>query len=135
MTKRSGTVSLVLLIILSAVLTLAAGTLLYLSRSDGAIYSYEQGLLSVYGAESGANWALAYLKQGHTGNRTQTFSVGDRQVKVMIRNQENTGTIQSSAGDTYGNHVRYLKLTYTVKKTDSHGKPVIVVEDISSEKF
>lgn len=133
MSKRRGTLALVLLILLSGLLTLLAGGLLYLQRIDAAAYSYENGLASVYGAESGANWALGWLKAGHTGNVTQIFSVGNRKVKVVIQDTVTPGIIKSSAGDAQGNHMRYLKLTY--RREEGEIRQQITVEDISSDKF
>lgn len=133
MNKRRGALALVLLILLSGLLTLMAGGLLYLQRIDAAAYSYENGLASVYGAESGANWALGYLKAGHTGNLNRTFSVGNRKVKVVIQDSASSGTIKSSAGDAQGNHMRYLKLTYRRDEVETGAQ--ITVEDISSDKF
>lgn len=133
MSKRRGALALVLLLLLSGLLTLLAGGLLYLQRIDAAAYSYENGLASVYGAESGANWALGYLKAGHTGNVTRTFSVGNRKVKVVIQEAEASGTIKASAGDAQGNHMRYLKLTYRREEVETGRQ--ITVEDISSDKF
>lgn len=136
MSKRKGALALTLLILLSGMLTLVSGLLLYLQRTDGAAYYYENGLASVYGAESGANWALAWLRQGNTGNVTKTFTVGNRKVKVVIQDISSTsenGYIKSSAGDAKGNHMRYLKLTYTAEDTDEGRQ--ITVEDISSDKF
>lgn len=133
MSRRKGALALVLLLLLSGFLTLLAGGLLYLQRIDAAVYSYENGLASVYGAESGANWALGYLKAGHTGNVTRAFSVGNRKIKVVIQDADTSGTIKSSAGDAQGNHMRYLKLTYRSEEGEAGRQ--ITVEDISSDKF
>ena len=134
MNKRKGTVALILLILFSVLLTVSAGVLVYLSRTGSTVAYYEKGLASVYGAESGANWALAYLKQGHTGNKTVTFSISDVKVKVVIvETDETSGEIRSSATDGQGGNKRFLRLTYTAQKTDEGRR--ITVEDISSEKF
>ena len=136
MSKRKGALALTLLILLSGVLTLVAGLLLYLQRTDATAYYYENGLASVYGAESGANWALVWLQKGNTGNVTKTFTLGNRKVKVVIQDSTSTGGsgyIKSSAGDAKGNHMRYLKLTYTAEDREEGRQ--ITVEDISSDKF
>ncbi len=134
MKKRKGTAALLLLILFSAFLTLAIGILAYMSRSESSVLYYEKGLASVYGAESGANWALAYLRQGHTGNKTVMFAVGEVQVKVVIsEDAAGKGRICSSATDGQGGNKRFLRLTYTSQQTDQ-GR-TIQVEDISSEKF
>lgn len=134
MNKRKGTVALILLILFSVLLTVSAGVLVYMSRTGSTVAYYEKGLASVYGAESGANWALAYLKQGHTGNKTVTFFVNDVKVKVVISEENKAkGQIFSSAIDGQGGNKRFLRLTYTAQKTDEGRR--ITVEDISSEKF
>lgn len=134
MNKRRGTVALILLILFSALLTVSAGVLVYLSRTGSAVAYYEKGLASVYGAESGANWALAYLKQGHKGNQITTFTVGAVNVKVVIAETDETkGEIRSTATDAQGNNKRFLRLTYTAQPAEEGRR--ITVEDISSEKF
>lgn len=134
MNKRKGTVALILLILFSALLTVSAGVLVYMSRTSSTVTYYEKGLASVYGAESGANWALAYLKQGHKGNKTVAFTLGDVNVKVVISEMNETaGEIRSSATDAQGGHKRFLRLTYTTQPAEAGRR--ITVEDISSEKF
>lgn len=50
--------TLCLLLLFSMLVTLSAGALYYVSRTASEAYLYQQGLSSVYAAESGANVAL-----------------------------------------------------------------------------
>ena len=59
--------TLCLLLLFSMLVTLSAGALYYVSRTASEAYLYQQGLSSVYAAESGANVALGRLKTGAMG--------------------------------------------------------------------
>ena len=52
-----------LLLLLSALTAVLGGLLFSLSRGRGGSLAYRNGLSAIYAAESGANWALASLKQ------------------------------------------------------------------------
>ncbi len=56
--------TLCLLLLFSMLVTLSAGALYYVSRTASEAYLYQQGLSSVYAAESGANVALGRLRRG-----------------------------------------------------------------------
>lgn len=62
--------TLCLLLLFSMLVTLSAGALYYVSRTASEAYLYQQGLSSVYAAESGANVALGRLKAGVMGNQS-----------------------------------------------------------------
>lgn len=82
MNRRKGSMTLCLLLLFSMLVTLSAGALYYVSRTASEAYLYQQGLSSVYAAESGANVALGRLKAGAMGNQSFTLSVNGRRVKV-----------------------------------------------------
>ena len=71
-----------LLLLLSALTAVLGGLLFSLSRGRGGSLAYRNGLSAIYAAESGANWALASLKQGPV---KITFTVEDGgERKIMV---------------------------------------------------
>ena len=74
--------TLCLLLLFSMLVTLSAGALYYVSRTVSEAYLYQQGLSSVYAAESGANVALGWLKTGTKGRQSFTLSVNGRRVQA-----------------------------------------------------
>lgn len=91
--------TLCLLLLFSMLVTLSAGALYYVSRTASEAYLYQQGLSSVYAAESGANVALGRLKTGTMGRQSFTLSVNGRRVKVTVTD--------TSASRTEGGHPVY----------------------------
>ena len=77
--------TLCLLLLFSMLVTLSAGALYYVSRTASEAYLYQQGLSSVYAAESGANVALGRLKAGVMGNQSFTLSVNGQPGKCSER--------------------------------------------------
>lgn len=68
--------TLCLLLLFSMLVTLSAGALYYVSRTASEAYLYQQGLSSVYAAESGANVALGRLKAGGDG-KSELHALGE----------------------------------------------------------
>lgn len=56
MCRRKGTLSIILILLFSALLSASTALVLFLTRGSAAAVSHEEGLRSVYAAESGANW-------------------------------------------------------------------------------
>lgn len=113
--------TLCLLLLFSMLVTLSAGALYYVSRTASEAYLYQQGLSSVYAAESGANVALGRLKAGAMGNQSFTLSVNGRRVKV---------TVTSTASDAEGGYKRTVQITYTSEEHE--GQRILTVTNVSS---
>lgn len=123
--------TLCLLLLFSMLVTLSAGALYYVSRTASEAYLYQQGLSSVYAAESGANVALGRLKAGTMGNQRFTLSVNGRRVKVTDTSASRTeGTVTSTASDADGGYKRTVRITYTSEENEGHR--VITVTNVSS---
>lgn len=73
-----------LLLLLSALTAVLGGLLFSLSRGRGGSLAYRNGLSAIYAAESGANWALASLKQGPVENKERTIPLDGREARVRI---------------------------------------------------
>ena len=71
-----------LLLLLSALTAVLGGLFFALSRGRGGSLAYGNGLSAIYTAESGANWALASLKQGPVENKEITISLDGREARV-----------------------------------------------------
>lgn len=123
--------TLCLLLLFSMLVTLSAGALYYVSRTASEAYLYQQGLSSVYAAESGANVALGRLKTGTMGNQRFTLSVNRRRVKVTDTSASRTeGTVTSTASDAEGGYKRMVQITYTSEEHE--GQRIITVTNVSS---
>lgn len=127
MNRRKGSLALSLLLFLTALLTLSLGFLFYQGRSREAVIHYRKGLQSVYGAESGASWALALLSQGGEKSDLSLTLLG-RTVTVSFPEE---GKIQSMAEDGRKDYRRYVVISYTLEEKE--GKGLLKVEDIRSE--
>lgn len=127
MNRRKGSLSMMLLLFMTTLLTLSVSFVFYEGRSGESVLRYRKGLVSVYAAESGANWALASLSRQGTA-REISFSLNDRTVAVSFPRK---GSILSQAEDGYRDYRRYVNLTY--QKDEEEGKTRIRVEDIRSE--
>ena len=127
--------TLCLLLLFSMLVTLSAGALYYVSRTASEAYLYQQGLSSVYAAESGANVALGRLKTGAMGNQRFTLSVNGRRVKVTVTVTDTSasrteGVILSTASDADGGYKRTVRITYTSEEHE--GQRIITVTNVSS---
>ena len=125
--------TLCLLLLFSMMVTLSAGALYYVSRTASEAYLYQQGLSSVYAAESGANVALGRLKAGVMGNQRFTLSVNGRRVKVTVTDtsaSRTEGTVTSTASDADGGYKRTVQITYTSEENEGHR--AITVTNVSS---
>lgn len=127
--------TLCLLLLFSMLVTLSAGALYYVSRTASEAYLYQQGLSSVYAAESGANVALGRLKAGVMGNQRFTLSVNGRRVKVTVTVTDTSasrteGTVTSTASDADGGYKRTVQITYTSEENEGHR--AITVTNVSS---
>lgn len=123
--------TLCLLLLFSMLVTLSAGALYYVSRTASEAYLYQQGLSSVYAAESGANVALGRLKAGTMGNQRFTLSVNGRRVKVTDTSASRTeGIVTSTASDADGGYKRTVRITYTSEENEGHR--AITVTNVSS---
>ena len=110
---------------------LSAGALYYVSRTASEVYLYQQGLSSVYAAESGANVALGRLKTGAMGNQRFTLSVNGRRVKVTdTPTSSREGVILSTASDADGGYKRTVRITYTSEEHE--GQRILTVTNVSS---
>ena len=127
MNRRKGSLSMMLLLFMTALLTLSVAFVFYEGRSGVSVLRYRKGLVSVYAAESGANWALASLSRKGTAGEI-SFSLNDRTVAVSFPWK---GAILSQAEDENRDYRRYVRLTY--QKDEEEGKTRIRVEDIRSE--
>lgn len=120
---------MMLLLFMTALLTVSVAFVFYEGRSGESVLRYRKGLVSVYAAESGANWALASLsRQGTAGEIS--FSLNDRTVAVSFPREE---VILSRAEDENRDYRRYINLTY--QKDEEEGKTRIQVKDIKSESW
>lgn len=125
--------TLCLLLLFSMLVTLSAGALYYVSRTASEAYLYQQGLSSVYAAESGANVALGRLKTGTgtMGRQSFTLSVNGRRVKVTdTPTSSREGVILSTASDADGGYKRTVRITYTSEEHE--GQRIITVTNVSS---
>ena len=116
-----------LLLFMTAIITVSVAFVFYEGRSGESVLRYRIGLVSVYAAESGANWALASLSRKGTAGEI-SFSLNNRTVAVSFPRK---GSILSQAEDGNRDYRRYVNLTY--KKDEEEGKTRIRVEDIGSE--
>ena len=74
-----------LLLLLSALTAVLGGLLFSLSRGRGGSLAYRNGLSAIYAAESGANWALASLRQGPVGNKKEpSLWMAEKRVSVFL---------------------------------------------------
>ncbi|MGN0955170.1 hypothetical protein [Dialister sp.] len=128
MNRRKGSLTLPLLLFLTALLTLSAGFISWQGRSRESLLRYQKGLASVYAAESGAGWALAALARGQE-KKEISFTVNERTVHVSFPSD---GEILSMAEDERRDYRRYVKLTCSVEEAE--GKKKITVEDIRSDR-
>ena len=79
--------TLCLLLLFSMLVTLSAGALYYVSRTASEAYLYQQGLSSVYAAESGANVALGRLKTGTTSGKEE-YALTCEEGPLFVKNGE-----------------------------------------------
>lgn len=94
MCRRKGTLSIILILLFSALLSASTALVLFLTRGSAAAVSHEEGLRSVYAAESGANWALSRLSSGAGGSTSLTLEEGDRTILVRITDDGESGRIK-----------------------------------------
>ena len=102
----------------------------------GGSLAYGNGLSAIYTAESGANWALASLKQGPVENKEITISLDGREARVRISSvtkEGNTwkGKISSDGVDLQTKMMRFVKITFTV---EDGGERKIMVESVESDR-
>lgn len=126
MNRRKGSLALSLLLFMTALLTVSVGFVFYQGRSRESVIRYRKGLVSVYAAESGANWALSALSRGR--REGTSFTISGRTVVVSFQKD---GNILSQAEDGNRDYRRYVNITYRMEEKD--GKALITVEDIRSE--
>lgn len=132
MNRRKGCLSLMLLIFLSTLVTVSGYFLYFAGRSRAALSVYEEGLKSVYAAESGANWGLQALKTGPLG-RQVTFRVNDRVVTVENSEGRDGGELTSRAAAENGDYKKYVHISYSVEEEDGVRK--LKVEDAGSDRI
>ena len=137
MSKRKGFMAVSLLLLLSALTAVLGGLLFALSRGRGGSLVYGNGLSAIYTAESGANWALASLKQGPVENKEITISLDGREARVRISSvtkEGNTwkGKISSDGVDLQTKVMRFVKITFTV---EDEGERKIMVESVGPYFF
>ena len=132
MCRRKGTLSIILILLFSALLSASTALVLFLTRGSAAAVSHEEGLRSVYAAESGANWALSRLS-GAGGSTALTLEEGDRTILVRITDDGESGRIKVRSENEKGDHRRFLTINFSSKTVD--GKRILTVEDISSVPF
>ena len=85
MHHHKGMIGLTILLFLSALMTITAAFLFYQSRSMMVRERYKNAICARYMAESGANWALGYIKRYGVKKKQITFPVGDGEAKVKIK--------------------------------------------------
>ena len=132
MCRRKGTLSIILILLFSALLSASTALVLFLTRGSAAAVSHEEGLRSVYAAESGANWALSRLSSGAGGSTALTLE-GDRTILVRITDDGESGRIKVRSENEKGDHRRFLTIDFSSETVD--GKRILTVEDISSVPF
>ena len=132
MCRRKGTLSIILILLFSALLSASTALVLFLTRGSAAAVSHEEGR-SVYAAESGANWALSRLSSGAGGSTALTLEEGDRTILVRITDDGESGRIKVRSENEKGDHRRFLTINFSSKTVD--GKRILTVEDISSVPF
>ena len=128
--NKKGFLALWLLIAMSALLSVAA-TLLY-SASQGIrdTTEYRNGLTAEYAAESGAVWALSYIrKNGFPKAKTsETIRLDENSSCLVTFHEESSGFFIDLAGEkTDTGSVRYLQLTV---ETDDTGVRVLTATNI-----
>ncbi len=132
MKKRKGSMAICLLILFSMLLSLFAALLFFLSHTASEVYLYREGLRSVYAAESGANWAIGYLKEGNTDAASANLEENGRTiaVKIVMPTEKADGTIESSAVDSEGGNKKVLRLTFALSEAD--GETSVTVTDVKT---
>ncbi len=132
MKKRKGSMAICLLILFSMLLTLFTGLLFFLSHTAAEVYLYREGQRSVYAAESGANWAIGYLKEGNEDAASVTFDENSRTVtvKVQMPTEKAAGTIESIAADSDGGNKKVLRITYTLGEED--GETAVTIKTVTT---
>ena len=131
MNKHRGSMGLLLLLFLASLLPVAGAFLRFTGQSEMTLTVYQEGLISVYAAESGANWALEALKAAPLDRRV-TFDVNRRHVTVEAEEHDRSGRLTASAVSKSGNYKRYISISYSV--TEEDGARRLQVEDIQSDK-
>ena len=91
MRHHKGMIGLTILLFLSALMTIIAAFLFYQPRSMMVRERYKNAICARYMAESGANWALEYIKRYGIKKKQITFPVGDGEAKVKIKEIKNSG--------------------------------------------
>ena len=135
MCRRKGTLSIILILLFSALLSASTALVFFLTRGSAAAVSHEEGLRSVYAAESGANWALSRLFSGAGGSTALTLEEGDRTILPvsLITDDGESGRIKVRSENEKGDPRRFLTIDFSSETVD--GKRILTVEDISSVPF
>ena len=119
MCRRKGTLSIILILLFSALLSASTALVFFLTRGSAAAVSHEEGLRSVYAAPV-VTWGK-YEREG------------DRTILVRITDDGESGRIKVRSENEKGDHRRFLTIDFSSKTVD--GKRILTVEDISSVPF
>lgn len=128
--KHKGSTALVFLLLLSGLLTLSCGLLLYMERGRESLAVYEKGLQSVYAAESGANAGLARAARKPKDDWEKDLYPPGHHVKVIIKEVDGHREIRSDDMDGNGRPLRTVRIRYALPSAEGGN---IKVEDIISD--
>ena len=128
--NRKGFIALWLLAAFAALLSVLATLLYGAAQGIRDTAEYRNGLAAQYAAESGAVWALSYLRRNEfpEEKREETISIGDGTTCLVTFHKETSGNYIDLAGEkTDTGSVRYLQLTV---ETDETGVRVLTATNI-----
>lgn len=135
MRRRRGMISLALILVFSSLIAVIGAALMYVGNKAEQELIARSALAAQYATESGANLALAKVKQSELEKQTLRISFEGTTAIVRIKDikKEKDGTssavIVSIGRDTKNGRERYLRLT--IKKDEDGG---IHVTRIGSRK-
>lgn len=128
MIRHKGFVGISILLCLSSFMLLLSALLFYFSRNVIMSERYGTGLKALYGAESGANWGLSFVREKGFIEKKTVFPVGDTDVTVEISHHgEEEWEIYSYGVDRETKAMRYVRLFVTL---DENKK--VIVRDVKS---
>ena len=128
--NRKGFIALWLLAAFAALLSVLATLLYGAAQGVRDTAEYRNGLAAEYAAESGAVWALSYLRQNGfpEEKKEETVSIDDGTICLVTFHKETGGNYIDLAGEkTDTGSVRYLQLTV---ETDDTGVRVLTATNM-----
>ena len=114
-------ISLWLLLAMSALLAVASALLYGAMQAAASVSGTKNGLSAQYAAESGAVWALEYIKENGFPEETLTVTLDlgeDAACRVVLRTDEDDGPVADLRGEKVSTgSLRYIQMTVETDET------------------